>query len=102
MDVLIDRRQHLVETTCLAMIDDGHQRDVSTVVAKEHVVIEVYRQAGDEGLIISAPCRPWTDPHGHQRFAAVMAWEQPRQEAVTKIVLEADGSAMAREEVGHG
>jgi hypothetical protein len=67
----------------------------------ENIVLEVHCSPGDVGLIIGAPCRPWPDPHGHQRVAAVLAGETPLPEAGTRVGLDADESAMAGEGVGH-
>src|SRR5882672_10637825 len=101
MDPLIDRLTRVVECNCREVIDNDHAVPVEAVGSQENLVCEVDCEPGDEGLIIGAPCRSWTDPHGHQRVDAVWTCEQPRQEAVTRVVLAADGSAMAGEGVPH-
>jgi hypothetical protein len=101
MDPRINCLTHVVECTCRAIIDSDHPLSVEAAGGQEHLVCEVDCQPGDEGLSIGAPGRPWTDPHGHTRVAAVLAGEQPLPAAGTIVLRAADASAMAGEGVGH-
>ncbi len=101
MNPLIDRLTRVVECTCREVINSGHPLSVEAVGGQEKLVFEVDCEPSDEGLIIGAPCRPWTAPHGHQRVAAVWTCEQPHQEPVTRVVLAADESAKAGKGVRH-
>jgi hypothetical protein len=101
MDPRLNCLTHVVEGTCRAIIDSGHPLSAEAAGGQEHLVFEVDGQPGDEGLSIGAPGRPWTDPHGHKPFAAVLEGEQPHQEPVTRVVRAADESAMTGEGVGH-
>jgi hypothetical protein len=98
---ITERLKKLVTETCAAVIDDNHPLNVEAVGGQEHLVFQGSCAPGDEGLISGAPGRPWTEPHGHTRFAAVLDVEKPHQEAVTRGVHEADESAMTGEGVGH-
>jgi hypothetical protein len=80
---------------------DRHPVTVVAVDGQEHQGFRVSCAPGDEGLILGAPYRHGTDPHGHQPFAAVLAGEKPLLESVTTVVRAADESAMAGEGVGH-
>jgi hypothetical protein len=80
---------------------DGPPVTVEAVGSREHRGFEGSCGPGDEGLILGAPCRRGTDPHGHTRFAIVLACEKPLPDAVTRVVRDADASAMAGEGVGH-
>jgi hypothetical protein len=97
----IERSRKLIEYTCGEVIDDDHPLSVEAVGGSENLVFEVHGSPGDVGLIIGAPCGPWPDPQGHHRVAAALTGEQPLEEAVTRVVLAADTSAMAGEGVGH-
>jgi hypothetical protein len=99
MDPLIDRLTRVVECNCREVIDNAHPVTVEAVSGQENLIFEVYCEPGDEGLIIGAPGRPWTDPPGNQRVGAVLEVEKPLQKAVTRVVLEAYESAMAGESV---
>jgi hypothetical protein len=88
-----------VAYACREVLDTEHPLAVETVGGQEHLVFEVPCAPGDAGLILGAPGRPWPDPHGHQRVAAVLAAEQPLPEAGTRVGFEADESAMAGEGV---
>jgi hypothetical protein len=101
MDPRINCLTHIVECTCRAIIDSDHPLSVEAAGGQEHLVFEVDCQPGDEGLSIGAPGRPWTDPHGHTRVAAVLEGEKPLQAAVTRVVRDADESAMASTGGGH-
>jgi hypothetical protein len=95
------RLPKLVEDTCRAVIDDGHDLTVEAIHDPEKRVLAVSSQPGDEGLLLGAPGRPGADPHGHTRVAAVLAGEKPPPAAVTRVVRDADASAMAGEGVPH-
>jgi hypothetical protein len=101
MDPRIDRLTRVVECNGRDVIDKDHPVPVEAVGSQETLVFEVDCEPGDEGLIIGAPCRPWTEPHGHTSVAAIWEFEKPRQEPVTRVGLAADESAMAGEGVGH-
>jgi hypothetical protein len=101
MDPLIERLTRVVECNCREVIDNDHPVTVEAVGSQKTLVFEVDCQSGDEGLSIGAPGRPWTDPHGHTCVAAVLEFEKPRQEPVTRVVLAADESTMAGEGVPH-
>jgi hypothetical protein len=101
MDPRIERLTHVVECNGRAIIDNGHPLSVEAAGGQEHLVCEVDCQPGDEGLLLGAPGRPWTDPHGHTRVAAVLEGEKPLPEAGTIVVPEADEAVMAGEGGGH-
>ena len=67
---------------------------VEAVGGPENLVLEVDYEPGHEDLIIGAPGRPWTDPHGHMGVAVSWRSEAPPR-TVTRVGLAAD-------EVGHG
>jgi hypothetical protein len=98
---LTNRLQTRVEDTCRVVIDVEHPVPVEAVGGQEHRGFEGSGQPGDEGLILGAPGRQGTDPHGHQRVAAVLEGEKRLPAAVMRVVREADASAMAGEEVPH-
>jgi predicted RNA-binding protein YlqC (UPF0109 family) len=52
MEALIARLQHHVETNGRGVIDDDHDRYVSIVHGKGHVIAEIYGEKRDAGLII--------------------------------------------------
>jgi hypothetical protein len=95
------RLPKLVEDHCRAVIDDGHDLTVEAIHAPEKHLLEVSSHLCDEGLLLGAPGRPGADPHGHQCVAAVLAAEKPLPAAGTRVVREADESAMAGEGVPH-
>jgi hypothetical protein len=82
-----------------AVIADGHPLTVDAIGGAEHRLCEGSCQPGDEGLLLGAPGRQGTDPHGHQRLAAALAGEKPLPATGTIVVRDADASAMAGEEV---
>jgi hypothetical protein len=98
---LIERLTHVVECHGWDVIDTDHPVPVEAVGRQETLVCEVDCEPGHEGLILGGPCRQGTEPYGHMPFAAVLEGEQPRQDAVTRVGLAADESAMAGEGVGH-
>jgi hypothetical protein len=98
---LIDRLTRVVECNGWEVIDKDHPVPVEVVGSQETLVFEVDCQPGDEGLILGGPCRQGTEPSGHKPFAAVLEGEQPHQEAVTRVGLAADESAMASMGGGH-
>jgi len=81
------------------VLDDAHPTTAEAVGGQEPRGFESSHAPGDEGLLLVAPCRPWTDPHGHQPFTAALAGEKPLLESVTTVVRVADASAMAGEGV---
>jgi hypothetical protein len=93
-------QKHL-EDTCQEVLDDEHPVPVETVGGQEPLVFEGSSQPGDEGLLLGTPRRQGSDPHGHTRFAAVLAGKKPLPAAGTIVVRAADASAMAGEGVGH-
>ena len=101
MDPRIDRLTRVFECHGREVIDTDHPVPVGAVGGQETLVCDVDCQPGDEGLILGGPCRQGTEPDGHQPFAAVLAGEQPRQDAVTRVGLAAHGAAMAGEGVPH-
>ena len=90
-----------VEDHGQAVIDDGHPCTVDASHGAEKRVRAVSSQAGDEGLLLGAPCRQGGDPHGHQWFAAVLEVEKPLHEAAMRVGPEADASAIAGERAPH-
>jgi len=60
--------------------------------------LRIVQQPGQQAWV-GAPCRQWTDPHGNKRFAAILEFDKPLQEAISLVVLEAYELAMAGEEV---
>jgi hypothetical protein len=98
---LIARLQKHVDQNCREVIDDEHPVPVDAVGGQEGRGFDGSCKPGDEGLISRAPGRQGIDPHGHQRFAAVLAGVNPLQAAVTRVVPDADESAMASEGGGH-
>jgi hypothetical protein len=98
---LIARLHTPVEDHGQAVIADGHPFTVDAIHGAEKRLLAASSHPGDEGLILGAPCRQRTDPHGHQRLADVLAGEKPCPEAVTRVVCEVDASAMAGEGMGH-
>jgi hypothetical protein len=98
---LTARPQNLVGDHCRPVLADDDPVPAQAVGGQETLVFDVSSQPGDEGLLLGAPGQPWTDPHGHQPFAAVLAGEKPLPESVTTVVRAADESAMAGEGVGH-
>jgi hypothetical protein len=101
MDPRNERLTRVMECHCREVIDHDHPLSVEVVGSPEHLVFEVAGEPGDESLILGGPCRQGTAPHDHTRCAAVWKVETPRQEAVTRVVLAADGSALAGEGVPH-
>ena len=101
MDPRNERLTRVVECNGREVIDTDHPVPVEAAGSQEHLVFEVAGEPGDESLSIGAPGRPWTDPDGHTSVATGLEGEKPRQEAVTRVVLAADGSAMAGEGVPH-
>jgi hypothetical protein len=101
MDPRINCLTHVVECPCRAIIDRGPPLSVEAAGGQEPLVFEVDGEPGDKGLILGGPCRQGTEPDGHQPFAVVLAGEQPRQDAVTRVGLAAHGSAMAGGGVPH-
>jgi hypothetical protein len=97
----MERLQAVVAFHCRQVMDEDHPLHVEAVGGQENLVFEIHCAPADAGLIIGAPCRPWTNPHGNQCFAAVLEVETPLQAAVTRVVLDASESAMAGEGVGH-
>jgi hypothetical protein len=97
----IERLRKLAEGNGRAVIDGANPQSVDAVGGQKPLVFAVSCEPGDEGLILGAPGRQGADPHGHQRFAAVLAAEKPRPAAVTGVVCEGDASAMAGEGVPH-
>jgi hypothetical protein len=97
----IDCLTYVVECHGRDVMDQDHPVPVEAVGSQEILVCDVDCQPGDEGLILGGPCRQGTEPSGHKPFAAVLAGEQPRPEAVTRVVRDADASVMAGEGVGH-
>jgi len=101
MDPRIERLTRVVECNGRTVIEKDHPVPVEAVGGQGHLIFEVDCQPGDEGLSIGAPGRQGTEPYGHKLFAAVLEGEQPHQEAVTRVGLAADGSAMASTGGGH-
>ena len=101
MKAFIKRLTRVMECHGWDVIDTDHSVPVEAVGSQEILVCDVDCPPGDEGLILGGPCRQGTEPSGHQPFAAVSVGEQPRQEAVTRVVRDADASVMAGEGVGH-
>jgi hypothetical protein len=97
----IARLHQLVEDNGQAVIADGHPLTVDAIGGAEHLLFEVSSRPGNEGLMLGAPGRQGTDPHGHTHVAAVLADEKPLPATVTIVVRAADESAMAGEGVGH-
>jgi hypothetical protein len=95
------RLHQLVEDHGQAVIADRHPLTVHAIGGAEHLLFEVSSQPGHEGLMLGAPGRQGTDPHGHQRLATVLEGEKPFPEAGTIVVHEAHESAMAGEGGGH-
>jgi hypothetical protein len=95
------RLPKLVEDTCRAVVDDGHDLTVEAIQDPEKRVRAVSSQPGDEGLILGAPGRQGADPHGHRCVAAVLAGEKPLPAAGTRVMRAANASAMAGEGVPH-
>jgi hypothetical protein len=95
------QRQKRVEDTHREVLDDDYPATVDAVGGQEGLGFDDSCKPGDEGLISRAPCHQRTDPHGHQRFAAVLEGEKPFPEAGTIVVHDADESAMAGEGGGH-
>jgi hypothetical protein len=90
-----------VEDNCQAVIADRHPLTVEAIHSTEKRLLVVPSHPGHEGLLLGTPCQQWTDPHGHTRFAAVLEGEKPFPEAGTRVMRDADASAMAGEGVGH-
>jgi hypothetical protein len=86
-----------VDHRCRAVIDADYPMLIEVVGGQVHPGFEGSCEPGDEGLILRAPDRQGTDPHGHQWFAAVLEVEKPLHEAAMRVVREADESAMAGE-----
>jgi hypothetical protein len=84
-----------------AVIADGHPLTVEAIHSTEKRLLMVPSHPGHEGLLLGTPCSQGTDPHGHRRFATVLAGEKPLPAAVMKMVRAADASAMTGEGVGH-
>jgi hypothetical protein len=95
------RLPKLVKDHGRAIIDGGHDLTVEAIHGPERRVLAVSSHPGDEGLILGAPGRQGTDPHGHQRVVAVLAGEKPLHAAGTRVVHEVNGSVMADEVVPH-
>jgi hypothetical protein len=98
---LIVRLHTPVEDHGQAVIADGHPLTVDAIHGAEKRVLAVSSHPGDEGLLLGVPGRQGTDPHGHQRLAAVLEIEKPFPAAGTAVVRDANESAMAGEGVGH-
>jgi hypothetical protein len=98
---LTKRLQTRVEDTCGVVIDVEHPVSVEAVGGQKPLVFEGSCQPGDEGLMLGAPGRQGTDPHGHQRLAAVLAGEKPLPAAGTRVVRAADEAVMVGEGVPH-
>jgi hypothetical protein len=98
---LTSRLQTLIEDTCRVVIDVEHPVPVEAVGGQKPLVFEGSCEPGDEGQIPGAPCRQRTNPHRTKRFPAVSEGEKPLPAAGTRVVCEADASAMAGEGVGH-
>ena len=98
---LIARLQTPVEDHGQAVIADGDPLTVDAIGGAEPLLCEVSCAPGNEGLHRGTPGRQGNDPHGHRCVAAVLAGERPFPAAVTRVVHEADASAMAGEGVGH-
>jgi hypothetical protein len=98
---LTNRLQTRVEDTCRVVIGVEHPVPVEAVGGQEPLIFEGSCQPGDEGLLLGALGRQGADPHGQQRLAAVLAAEKPLPAAGTRVVREADASAMASVGVGH-
>ena len=90
-----------VENHGQAVIDDGPPFTVEAIHGAETRVLAVSYEPDDESLLLGAPGRQWTDPHGLMRLAAVLEVEKRLLAAVTRAVPEADASAMAGEGVEH-
>ena len=101
MDPRIEHLTRVMECHCREVIDHDHPLSVEAVGGQDHLDFEVDGEPSDEGLITGAPGRPWTDPDGHTSVATGLKGEKPLQEAVTRRVLAADGSAMAGVGVPH-
>ena len=84
-----------------AVINDGHPLTVDAIGGAEHRLCEGSCQPGDEGLLLGAPGREGTDPHGTMRVAAVSEGEKRLLDAGTRVVREADESAMAGKGAPH-
>jgi hypothetical protein len=92
---LIARLHTPVEDHGQAVIADGHPFTVEAIHGAEKRLLAVSSHPGDEGLILGTLCRQGTDLHGHTRFAAALAGEKPLPAAGTRVVRDADESAMA-------
>jgi hypothetical protein len=98
---LIERLRKPMEDNGREAIDGAHPLSVEAVGSQEPLIFEVCCEPGDESLILGAPCQQWIAPHGYQRVAAVLTGEKPLPEAVTRVVRDADASAITGEGVGH-
>lgn len=54
MEATIKRLQHLVETNCRAVIDEGHDVEVEAIVGAENILFEIHCEPSDVGLIIGS------------------------------------------------
>jgi hypothetical protein len=97
----IARLHKPVEDHGQAVIDDGHPFTVDASHGAEKRVRAVSSLPGDEGLLLGAPGRQGTDPHGRQRLAAILEVETPLHEAAMRVMREADEAVMVGEGVGH-
>jgi hypothetical protein len=91
----------LLEDTCQEVLDDDHPVPVDAVGNQENRVFDVSCEPEDESLILGAPCRQGTGPRDHQHSVAVLEGETPLPAAVTRVVREAEESAITGEGVGH-
>jgi hypothetical protein len=76
--------QKLLEDTCQEGLDNEDPVPVDAVGGQRNLSFEGSGEPGDAGLSLGTPGRQGTDPHGHQRFAAV-----------TRVVRDTDASAIA-------
>jgi hypothetical protein len=95
------RLQKHIDHSCREVIDDEHPGTVEAVGGRANRGFDVSCEPGDEGLLLGAPGRQGTDPHGHTRVAAISEGEKRLPDAGTRVVREANASAMAGEGVPH-
>jgi hypothetical protein len=98
---LTARLQKFVEDNCWAVIDDEHPVPAEAVAGQGSRGFEGSGEPRDEGMSLGAPGRQGTDPHRTKRFAAVLEGEKPPKDAATRVVRDADASAIAGEGVPH-
>jgi hypothetical protein len=97
----LERLRTRAEGNGRAVIGGAKPPSVDAVGGQKPLVFEGSCEPGDEGLILGAPGRQGTDPHGHRRLAAVLAGQKPLPAAGTRGVRDADASATAGEGAGH-